>query len=163
MIHLGVHYYMTDKEKEEFAEAQDEIYQRTEEAMGQFMFLLFIPNTQTRMVEVYIDQGEYHTWYAFEEFYQKIKDTCGKDEADRLSNACRELGVPFFYDRERKTLTEIKEKPQRDRLCVNKIKDLGGFGVIDNPYSGTEALYNGVKGQYLDLVNSIMNNEAKNG
>lgn len=154
---------MTNNEEKTAAEEQDDIYQRIEEAMGQFMFLLFIPNSHTRMVEVYIDQGEHHTWYTIDEFANKIKAICGQEESNRLRNACRELGIPFFYDREKKTLTEIKEAPKKDRLCVNKIKDLGGFGVPNNDPWSMNSLYGGVKNQYLDLVNNIMKSENKNG
>ena len=141
------------------ADAQDTYYKQTEEALGQFMFLLFIPNSHTRMVEVYIDQGEYHTWYSIEEFKDKIKGICGQIEANRLENACRELGVPFFYDRVHGTLTEIKEKPQRQRLNVSVIKDLGGFGQSKIPEYGTNTIFNSVKGQYLDLIKNVMKGE----
>jgi hypothetical protein len=141
------------------ADAMDDYFHKTEEALGQFMFLLFIPNSHTRTVEVYIDKGEYHTWYTIDEFGEKIKTICGVTEANRLMNACRELGVPFLYDRVKGTLVEIKEKPQKQRLSVNTIKDLGGFGHVEAPAYGTNSVFESVKGQYLDLVNNLMKGE----
>ena len=127
------------------ADAMDDYYQKTEEALGQFMFLLFIPNSHTRTVEVYIDKGEYHTWYTIEEFGEKIKAICGV--------------TAFLYDRVKGTLVEIKEKPQKQRLSVNTIKDLGGFGHVEAPAYGTNSVFESVKGQYLDLVNNLMKGE----
>ena len=76
-----LNFVLDDTDERPSADAMDDYYQKTEEALGQFMFLLFIPNSHTRSVEVYIDKGEYHTWYTIEEFGKKIKTICGVTEA----------------------------------------------------------------------------------
>ena len=140
---------------------QDEFYQRTEEAMGQFMFLFFSPNSHTRMVEVYIDKGEFHTWYTIDEFAKKIKDICGYEASSMISDACRNLGVPYFYDRKYNRLTELKEQPKKERLSISTIKDLGGFGM-NSANINSNSMFEGLKDQYLGLIDKVMRSENGN-
>lgn len=136
----------------------EDSYKKIDEAMGQFMFLLYIPNTQTRTVEVYIDQGEYHTWYTFNEFYEKIASICGPEEANKLLASCHELGVPFFYDRDRRTIKEITENHKEERISTSLIRKMGTPNATGTVWN-TNSIFDSVKDQYLDLVNNIMKGE----
>lgn len=145
------------------AEYQEEYYQQTEEAMGQFMFLFYIPNSQTRTVEVYIDDGTFHTFYSFDEFFAKIESTCGKEEADKIQDSCRNLGVPYRYNRTYKTIDQIGARSGEERMSVKQIKSLSGFGKpSQNPWS-VDNMYQMVKDNYNNIIKSIMNNEVNNG
>jgi len=131
------------------------VQEQIEESFSQFLFLLFIPNSYTGYVEVYIDEGEHSAAFSIKEFLAKIEKICGRDEMNRISMACNNLGIPFFYDREKKTLRELKEKPKEDRMSVSTIKNLSGFGrPIQQAYS-TDAIFNSVKGQYSKLINEL--------
>ena len=128
-----------------------------EESFSQFLFLLFIPNSYSGYVEVYIDEGEHSASFSIKEFLSKIELVCGREEKNKIAMACNNLGIPFFYDRQRKILKELKEKPKEERMSVRTIKNLSGFGQPKSVVYSTDSIFNGVKDQYSKLVNGLIN------
>lgn len=128
-----------------------------EESFSQFLFLLFIPNSYSGYVEVYIDEGEHSASFSIKEFLSKVELVCGREEKNRIAMACNNLGIPFFYDRQRKILKELKEKPKEERMSVRTIKNLSGFGQPKSVAYSTDSIFNGVKDQYAKLVNGLIN------
>lgn len=143
----------TDKENisEDLTETMDSI----EESFQQFLFLLFIPNSFSGYVTVYIDEGEHKISFNIKDFLQKIKKICGTNEMNRIAMACNNIGIPFFYDREKKILKEVKEKPKADSMSIMKIKELSGFGQPNKINYNTDTIFNSVKDQYQNLINDL--------
>lgn len=94
--------------KKTFADMEEEANRN----LNQFAFLLFIPNPMTKTIKYYVD-GEKGTPYVKnkDDFISIIKNVCGPEEANRLEVACMEYGVPFLYDRTKKILRQVPEKP----------------------------------------------------
>lgn len=94
--------------KKTFADMEEEANRN----LNQFAFLLFIPNPMTKTIKYYVD-GEKRTPYVKnkDDFISIIKNVCGPEEANRLEVACMEYGVPFLYDRKKKILRQVPEKP----------------------------------------------------
>lgn len=94
--------------KKSFADMEEEANRN----LNQFAFLLFIPNPMTKTIKYYVD-GEKGTPYVKnkDDFISIIKSVCGSEEANRLEVACMEYGVPFLYDRTKKILRQMPEKP----------------------------------------------------
>lgn len=145
-----------ESSKEEIAESLTETYNSIEESFQQFIFLLFIPNSFTGRVTVYIDEGEHKVSYSIKDFLSKIKKICGTNEMNRLAIACNNIGIPFFYDREKKILKEVKEKPKADAMSVKKIRELDAIqnGQQQNQYN-IDNVFNSIKDQYKGLVDNL--------
>lgn len=149
-----------EKNKEEEYEALEESYRKVDESFNQFLFLLFIPNSWSNLVEVYIDEGEFRMTLNIDDFLNKINAICGYEEMIRLKQACNNLGIPFFYDRQNKTLVELREQPKQERMCVATIRKLASQEAPTSMSS--DNIFNGVRSQYNDLIENIMGvNQSK--
>lgn len=152
-----------EQEREEEYEALQETYRKIDESFGQFLFLLFIPNSWMNTVDVYIDEGEFRSTFTIPEFLKKIETTCGYTEANRLRIACNNLGIPFFYDRQKKNLVELKEKPKNERMSVSLIKRLSAENDanMDDGKNESDRIFDSLKGQYDSLIHGLVDPNMK--
>ena len=91
--------------KKSFAEMEEEANRN----LNQFAFLLFIPNPMTKTVKYYVDGVNISYVKNKDDFIKIIKEICGQEEANHLEVACMEYGVPFLYDRTKKSLRQVSE------------------------------------------------------
>ena len=135
-------------EQEDLVSAEEQL----KENLLQFVFLVFIPNSHTGYVEIYLDSGDYRTVLSIKDLVSKIEEICGYEESNKIAVACNNLGIPFIYDRQTKTITQLNEKPKPDALSVSKIKKIEADKNKPGNYS-INSIFNDMKKRNYQNVN----------
>ena len=132
-----------------FKEIEDQI----EEDLHQFTFVTFISNPTTRMVQIYID-GEISNFIERDKFVKIIRDICGYEEATKVELACMEYGVPYLYDRENKSIKQLRSIAEGRNMDLSKKRALSD---IQEERALLEPTHNQIFNNMKSIYNKIMN------
>ena len=132
---------MTEKKEiKTFAQIEAE----ATEQLNTFVFVIFIPNPNTRSVRLWIDGGEIETYMGCDKFLDIINTTCGSSVRAKIEVACHEYGVPYLYDRQQDKLRELNELPDLKRFTITPDYHKTYEQDTANPYS-VQNLFNASK------------------
>lgn len=103
------------KEVKTFAQIESE----AAEQLNTFVFVIFVPNPNTRVLRIWIDGSEEETIMDVDHFLDIIERTCGYNARNKLNYACMEYGIAFIYDRQKDKLKELTELPKQEGIKIS--------------------------------------------
>lgn len=120
-----------EKQVKTFAQIENE----AAEQLNTFVFIIFVPNPNTRGVRMWIDGGEIETYMNTDRFLDIIEKTCGNNVRNRIETACHEFGIPYLFDRSQNKLKELTELPNIKRMELSPDYHKAYEQETSNPYS----------------------------